>query len=259
MKITLIQMDICYGEPEKNFARVERLIKQMVLAKDQLVILPEMWNTGYDLTRLSEIADENGRRTRTLLSKLAQDCEIYLLGGSVAVKQEKDYRNTCFLCGPSGEHLGRYDKVHLFRLMQEEQYLIAGDQGVTIQMGDFKVSPMICYDLRFPEWFRRQVSKTGTDLFVVPAQWPIQRLAAWRKLLQARAIENQSYVVGVNRAGEDPANRFAGHSLVIDPFGEILLELGEQEETGTIEIDPARVAEARQAMPVFEDRRTELY
>lgn len=259
MKITLLQMDIQYGQPQANMFHVEQWCETAELVPHSLVILPEMWNTGYDLTRLAEIADVEGQQTQVLLSQLARKYQIYLVGGSVALKRGNEYYNTTFVYGPSGERLGSYDKVHLFRLMQEEKFLKAGNQGLSVDLGETVLSCMICYDLRFPEWFRKQASETGTKLFVVPAQWPLVRIDAWRKLLQARAIENQAFVIGVNRVGSDPDNQFGGHSMVVDPLGQILLELDEQETAGTTTIDLALIEKVRKGIPVFHDRRPELY
>lgn len=259
MRITMLQMDIQFGQPQANMFHVEQLCETAELVPHSLVILPEMWNTGYDLTRLAEIADIEGRQSKGLLSRLAEKHQIYLVGGSVAVKRGNEYYNTTLVYGPSGEHLGSYDKVHLFRLMQEEKFLTAGDRGLSVKVGQMVLSSMICYDLRFPEWFRKQASQAGTQLFVVPAQWPLVRIDAWRKLLQARAIENQAFVVGVNRVGSDPDNQFGGHSMVVNPLGEIVLELEEQEAVGTTTIDLSQIKEVQRGIPVFHDRRPELY
>ncbi|MBO1307452.1 carbon-nitrogen family hydrolase [Enterococcus sp. 669A] len=259
MRITLLQLDIHFGETAKNMFHVEQSCETAGLVPHSLVVLPEMWNTGYDLTRLAEIADEDGQETQRFLAGLAKKHQIYLVGGSVARRQGSEYYNTTYVYGPSGELLGSYDKVHLFRLMKEEQFLSAGDQPLVVDIAGTTVSPVICYDLRFPEWFRKQASELGTQLFVVPAQWPGVRIDAWRKLLQARAIENQAFVVGVNRVGEDPENQFGGHSLVVNPLGEILLELGEEEQTDSVTIDLAEIPAVRKEIPVFHDRRPELY
>lgn len=258
MKVSLVQMDIRFGDPVANFKQVREIFKQEKFTPGQLVILPEMLNTGYDLTRLAQIADPNGAETQALFSQLAEEHGIYLVAGSVARKVGDNYFNTSYVFGPSGNLLGHYDKVHLFGLMAEDHYLAAGDSHLTVEIQQQQVSTVICYDLRFPEWFRKQAS-LGTDLFVIPAQWPIQRVAAWKKLLQARAIENQAFVIGVNRVGSDPNNQFAGHSLVVDPLGEILLELGETAEVGTLELDFNQLTEVRGEIPVIADRRPEIY
>ncbi|MBV7390402.1 carbon-nitrogen family hydrolase [Enterococcus alishanensis] len=258
MKITVMQIDLAFGEPEKNFAHIKEIFSQQTFQPNQLVVLPEMWNTAYDLTRLSEIADEEGMETQVFFAELAQTHQIYIVAGSIARKVGAEFFNTAYTFNPKGEIVGDYDKVHLFGLMAEDQYLAAGDQATSFDWAGHQVSTVICYDLRFPEWFRKQ-GTTGTELFVVPAQWPKQRIQVWRKLLQARAIENQCYVLGVNRVGSDPNNQFNGHSMLADPFGEIVMELGENETVLQTEIDFSRLKEARKDIPVFNDRRPELY
>ncbi|MGG5318611.1 carbon-nitrogen family hydrolase [Enterococcus sp. AZ072] len=259
MRITLLQLDIQFGQPEANMFHVEQWCETAQLVPHSLVVLPEMWNTGYDLTRLAEIADTDGRQTQQMLSQLAKKYQIYLVGGSVALKRGNKYYNTTFVYGPAGELLGSYDKVHLFRLMKEEQFLTAGNSSLSVNMAETVLSNVICYDLRFPEWFRKQASESGTQLFVVPAQWPLVRIEAWRKLLQARAIENQAFVVGVNRVGSDPDNQFGGHSMIVDPLGRIVLELDDNEATGSATIELSLIEEVRRGIPIFHDRRPELY
>lgn len=258
MKVSLLQLNIVFGDPVANFKQIREVFQQQTFTPGQLVVLPEMLNTGYDLTRLEQIADPDGLETQALFAKLAREQEIFLVAGSIARKSGTQFFNTSYSFAPNGELLGQYDKVHLFGLMKEDRYLAAGAKPLTVAIQQQRVSTVICYDLRFPEWFRKQASG-GTDLFVIPAQWPKQRLDAWKKLLQARAIENQAFVVGVNRVGSDPNNQFAGHSLVVDPLGEIILELGEAPEIGTAELDFTQLATVRGEIPVIHDRRPELY
>lgn len=258
MEVKLMQIDIAFGEPEKNFQHVRDLFEETTFKKNQLVILPEMWNTAYDLTRLAEIVDEEGARTRVLAEELAKKYQIYLVAGSIARKSEGNFFNTTYTFAPDGKLLSSYDKVHLFGLMAEDKYLAAGDHSGHFSWEGVKTSTVICYDLRFPEWFRKQAAE-GTQLFIVPAQWPEVRIEAWKKLLQARAIENQAFVIGVNRVGDDPSNHFNGHSLVVDPLGNILLELKETEECKDATLDFSEIAAVRKNIPVFQDRRVDLY
>ncbi|AYW50710.1 carbon-nitrogen family hydrolase [Tetragenococcus halophilus] len=258
MKVSLLQIDVFFGDPEQNYQHVREVFNQADLEANQLVILPELWNTGYDLSRLADIADTKGQRSQSFLRDLAQKYQIYLIAGSIAQESGERFFNTTYVYDPKGVQLGEYDKVHLFRLMREEQFLSAGNQPLVTPIGDFQIACDICYDLRFPEWFRKQASLQA-NVFVVVAQWPQQRLAAWQKLLQARAIENQAYVLGVNRVGQDPDNVFAGHSLVVDPEGNIIIEMGSEEGIATADISAEKIAESRQEIPVFADRRPELY
>jgi predicted amidohydrolase len=156
-----------------------------------------------------------------------------------------------------GHLLASYAKAHLFRLMNEEKFITAGSEANHFTLA-VPASVAICYDLRFPEWFRRMASD-GTQLFFLPAEWPMPRLPQFAALLTARAIENQAFVVAVNRVGQDPGNDFGGQSQVIDPFGKRLLQLDDQPQVGIVTIDLAQIAAARQQIPVFTDRRPELY
>jgi omega-amidase len=148
--------------------------------------------------------------------------------------------------------------VHLFRLMNEEKYLQPGEQMGSFSLDGIPCAGVICYDIRFPEWIRKHVVAGAQVLFVV-AEWPMPRLAHWRHLLITRAIENQCYVIACNRVGSDPDNTFAGHSLIIDPWGEIVAEASPEEETLLAEIDLAQVSQIRKRIPIFSDRRPELY
>lgn len=254
----LMQMDIAFGRPEKNNRHVQELFAQAGLKEDDIAVLPELWNTGYDLNRLPEIADAEGKSTLAMLGELAKKYQVPIIGGSVARRKNGRYYNTTFVVDKQGELLAGYSKVHLFRLMQEEKYFSPGNHRQTYLLNDCEMGAGICYDLRFPEFFRRQACD-GAEIFVVPAQWPKQRLHPWRTLLQARAIENQAFVVGVNRVGADPDNEFNGHSMVAGPDGEVLLELGEKEEIARIEVDTRRIFQLRKEIPVFKDRRPEVY
>ena len=158
----------------------------------------------------------------------------------------------------NGDQAGIYSKLHLFKLMDEHLYLAAGKEKGLFSLDDHKFAGLICYDIRFPEWVRAHALHGVEAMFIV-AEWPIQRLEHWRALLIARAIENQCFVIACNRAGSDPNNKFAGHSMVIGPWGDVIAEGGEGEEILLAEIDLDEVKEARGKIPIFADRRPELY
>lgn len=258
LSLVLLQLDIVFGQPEKNRENIRQWFTKMDLQPNEVVLLPELWDTGYDLTRLAEIADKEGETAQLFLSELAKKYQVFISGGSIARESEGQFFNTTYLIGSDGEVKTSYDKVHLFRLMEEEKYLHAGSQLAQMKIADFQVAPLICYDLRFPEWFRKSASQ-GTDIFFLSAQWPTPRITQWEKLLQARAIENQCFVAAVNRVGSDPNNQFGGRSMVVDPLGNNLLKLDSLEGFGRVAIDRRIVETTRGAIPVFEDRRTELY
>lgn len=258
MKIACIQLDIEFGEPKKNFHKVQTLIEQVAKEGAELVVLPEMWNTAYALTELEELADREGEQTKLFLSELAVKHHIHIVGGSVSTKKGDQFYNTMYVYTNKGELVADYDKAHLFRLMDEHLYLHAGNKDNLFSLGSIRASGVICYDIRFPEWLRAH-ALAGADVIFVPAQWPESRIDHWKLLLQARAIENQCFVIAVNRIGQDPNNRFNGQSMVIAPWGKILWIGGEREEYALIDVDFSEVEEVRQRIPVFEDRRPTLY
>jgi omega-amidase len=258
--VALLQMDIAFGRPDLNAATVRRLVNQLAEAEQQpdLVVLPELWDTGYDLTRLDEIADDNGERAKALLREAAVQLKAHVIGGSIAERRDGRVYNTTFVFDREGNLAGSYSKAHLFRLMDEEKYLAAGEKPGLYILDGQTAGSVICYDIRFPEWLRIHALK-GAKVMCVPAQWPHPRLDHWRQLLIARAIENQMYVVACNRVGEGGGNTFCGHSMVVNPWGEVIAEGMQQEEIVYAELDLALVDEVRGRIPVFADRRTELY
>ena len=251
-------MDIAFGKPQKNYQTVERLFDKTHTEKPDIIVLPELWTTGYDLTHLNEIADFKAAQTIEFLQNAAQKYQVHLIGGSVANRVENGVRNTLLIINKDGRLVHQYSKLHLFKLMDEHVYLEAGSEKGLFQLDNYQFAGAICYDIRFPEWIRAHTSKGAEALFVV-AEWPAQRLSHWRALLIARAIENQCYVIGCNRSGLDPNNHFAGHSLIIDPWGEVIAEAGENEEILSAEIEMDLVKEVRKQIPIFADRRPEFY
>jgi omega-amidase len=259
LKIACIQLDIVYGNPEKNKQNagleIEKIVEQ---SKPDVIVLPELWTTGYDLTRLEEIADDLGKDTKDFISNLAKKYQVNIVAGSVAKKTDKGVTNTMLIFDRSGEVIGEYSKLHLFQLMDEHHYLIPGEAKGLFTIEGIQSSGVICYDIRFPEWIRAHTTK-GAELVFVVAEWPLPRLEHWRALLISRAIENQCYIVACNRAGSDPANVFAGHSMIIDPWGEIIAEASTEPETLTASIDLELVKKVRKQIPIFQDRRPGFY
>jgi len=258
LKISCIQMDIVFGNPIRNYQNTTKLIEKAMGENPDIIVLPELWTTGYDLTRLDEIADQNAIKTIDFLQEAAKKHQVHFVGGSVANRVEKGVLNTMLIITKDGQPVQHYSKLHLFKLMDEHLYLEARAEKGLFQLENRPFAGVICYDIRFPEWIRAHTSEGAEALFVV-AEWPEQRLAHWRALLIARAIENQCYVIACNRSGSDPNNRFAGHSMVIDPWGEVIAEASANEEIISAEIDVDLVKEIRRQIPVFEDRKPEYY
>jgi predicted amidohydrolase len=260
MKIACIQIDVQFGQPDLNYAHTEKKIREAVLLHEpDTIVLPELWDTGYDLTRLDEISDDNGSKAKNVLGTLAKELSINIVGGSVAIRKNDAVYNTMLSFNRDGQEIGTYAKAHLITLMDEEKYLAPGNEISQFSVDDFPSAGCICYDIRFPEWIRKPFLK-GAKILFVPAQWPIQRDLHWRTLLMARAIENQCYVVACNRIGSDPKNTFAGQSLIIDPWGEIIAEASKtEEEILTANLSQALVDEVRTKVPALRDRREDIY
>lgn len=258
MKVALVQMDLVLGNPEANRLKAEARVRQAAADGAELVMLPEMWTTGYSLPELSgNLADRDGAPTGPFLSSLARECGIYL-AGSVADERDGKVYNLATVYGPDGALLAEYAKVHLVPMMDEPLYLAPGDSLATAMVGGGVAGLAICYDLRFPELFRT-LALGGAQLMLIPAEWPAVRAHHWRTLLMARAIENQCFVLACNRVGHDGKNAFAGHSMVVDPWGNVLTEGGEEEAVLTATVELSDVAAVRSRIPVFRDRRPDLY
>lgn len=261
MNIALIQAYIELGETEANYDRMLEMMMRAVTAeaKPDVIVLPEMWNTGYALDRIKELADPDGRATRDVLGAFAKEHGVFVVGGSVAEKIGDEIFNTMYVFNREGKQICKYSKMHLFRLMDEEKFLQAGNQVVTFPLEEGLIAgASICYDIRFPE-LSRTLALAGAKVLFVPAQWPHPRLHHWKTLLTARAIENQMYVVACNRTGTSGDTSFFGHSMIIDPWGETVASGGEEEAIITGVLDPSLTDAVRRRIPVFEDRRPGLY
>ncbi|ECB9543359.1 carbon-nitrogen family hydrolase [Listeria monocytogenes] len=257
-KLALCQTDVVFKYPDANYARIEKAIVEAAKNGADIAVLPEMWNTGYAFNELAGVADLNGERTKEFLATLSEKHQIAIIGGSVSISEGTKFSNTMYAFDKYGGLLSSYKKVHLFQLMNEHLYLEAGNDKNLFRLDGVSCAGFICYDIRFPEWIRKHTSE-GSEVIFVSAQWPAERVTQWEQLLIARAIENQAFVVAVNRVGDDPNNHFNGHSLVIDPLGNIVAHGGEDEGNIYAEIDLKLVAETRGIIPVFTDRRPELY
>ena len=257
MKVGCIQMYVAYSDVERNFANAERLIREAAAKGAQIIVLPELWNTSFALKEIATIADDEGKRTQQFLTTLAKELAVHIVGGSVATKKGQHFYNTMYTVNQQGELVGDYDKVHLFRLMDEHLYLTAGNRLNRFALGDIEAGGVICYDTRFPEWLRSHALQ-GAQVLFIPAQWPTARIDHWQTLLQARAIENQCFVIAVNRLSHKKEN-FNGHSMIIGPWGEVLWTGGDEEELAIIDVEFSAVQEVRKRIPVYDDRRPELY
>ena len=221
MRIHAVQFDIAWENPPANHAKVQALTRD--LPAGGLIILPEMFATGFSFN-VSGAAQDFPRT-------LARDRQCHVIAGLVSADGK---RNEAVVLDPTGREIARYCKLHPFHIAGEPY--TPGATPVVCPVGDFRVAPFICFDLRFPEEFR----KVSADVFVVIANWPRQREEHWLTLLKARAIENQAYVVGVNRIGADPQNRYGGRNQIISPRGEVMADAGTAEcvLSGEIALEP---------------------
>jgi omega-amidase len=258
LTISLGQMDVRLGEPAHNLATVKGLAAEAARRGSDILVLPELWSTGYDLENAATHATPIDQGIFSAVAELAQEHNLHILGSCLSLLGEEQYGNTAVLTEPDGRAGGDYSKIHLFRLMEEEQYLTAGDRLALLETAWGPSGLAICYDLRFPEMFR-SYALAGARIVFLPSEWPHPRLAHWRTLLRARAIENQLYVVACNRVGTSKGTDFFGHSCIIDPWGQVVIEGGEGELLLTAAIDLDRVDAVRRTIPVFSDRRPDLY
>jgi omega-amidase len=259
LRVAIGQMDIALGDPETNLRAVQSLAAQAAEQRADLLLLPELWGSGYDLERADELADEPNTGLFSAVASLARHHKLAICGSLLEwdVETGRAY-NTATLYDADGALRGSYRKIHLIGLMEEDRYLGAGDAAPTFALPWGQAALAICYDLRFPELFRR-FALDGAGLILMPAEWPVQRIEHWRTLLKARAIENQCFVVACNRVGADRANSFGGRSAAIDPRGELLVEGGDQAELLVATLNLDLLDEVRGFLPVFRDRRPEVY
>ena len=253
MKIALVQFEIALGQPDENVRRLRVHLAEAKASGAALALLPELWSTGYALERAAELAaDENGFIFGEI-SRLAKEFSLFLCG-SVLEAAQGHYFNTQILCAPNGRFITRYRKIHLFGLMNEPKFLSPGTTPVTVHLPMGKVGLAICYDLRFPDLFRFYALE-GAQLILLSAEWPHPRLAHWRSLIIARAIENQAFVAACNAVGPGNGNVFCGHSMIIDPWGEVLVEADEKEGVVCAEIDLRDADDIRRRYPFLADTR----
>jgi predicted amidohydrolase len=258
MQLSLGQTHLHLGDVERNFERVRAWTAEAARRGSQLVVFPELWPTAYDLENWQKHADPLGEGMFARLSALAKERRIAIASSVLELKDGRAY-NTFVLYDAGGALIGTYRKVHLVPMLDEPRWLAPGDKLALVETEWGMAGLGICYDLRFPEMWR-QYALGGARLFVLPAEWPSRRAVHWQTLLRARAIENQVFIAACNRVGESKGEAFAGKSAVIDPWGEAVVEGGADTEVLlTAEIDLTKVDDIRARIPVFKDRRADLY
>ncbi|MEN1967947.1 carbon-nitrogen family hydrolase [Lentibacillus sp. N15] len=261
MKVQSFQFEVIFGDVDENLKKVLSLFDKADLTDTDTVVLPEMWTTGYDLERIHEIAADHLEPVKSFIQNLAKTYDVNIIAGSIANNKGNGISNTAFVINRNGEFIHEYSKIHLVPMLNEPEFLTGGTSEVeTFELDGEKVGMLICYDLRFPEVFRDLALDDAKVIFVV-AEWPIERTEHWITLLKARAIENQCYIVSSNIVGTQPTGTtFAGHSMIVNPFGEVLAEADNQSETSVeATLDLEYIKKIRKDIPIFDSRRKALY
>jgi omega-amidase len=255
VKAASVQFNIKLGEIEPNRQHVHSSLARLADEGVELVVLPEMWGTGFAYRELNELATRTGDLVEEL-GALSAKYGMVVVGSLPEPHEDKVY-NTAYVLD-RGKMRGKYRKIHLFSLMQEDRSFDSGCAPLLVDTSVGKLGVFICYDLRFPELARR-LAVEGAEILVVPGEWPKPRQEHWRTLLRARAIENQLFLVSANCCGQVGKLDFFGMSMIIDPKGEVLAEAGYDPQDITATLDFALMEEWRGQIPCFSDRKPECY
>lgn len=241
-------MDIAWENPQANQTKIENAIRDLP-EKPDLFVVPEMFLTGFSC-ELSNLEKYQPEEPLAWLKKSASKTGVSLIG-SLKITENSQLKNRLYLVEPDG-NVQHYDKRHLFRLSAEAKNFAKGEDRPVFKFSGWKIFPQVCYDLRFPVWSR---NKNEYDLLINVANWPASRRNHWRTLLTARAIENQAYVVGVNRVGKDGNGlEYSGDSLVLDPLGNILFDAEKREGAFVLTLDQKQLFEVREKFPFLQDQ-----
>ena len=253
MHLSALQLDICWEDRAGSHARVRRLLELVSVPRETLVVLPEMFDTGFSM---HTAATDPGERpaSEAFCRELAAEKHLAILAGIVARTGDGRLANESVAFSPDGVELVRYRKAQPFTASGEHLHYAAGAGHRIFQWQGVRVAPFICYDLRFPELFR-PAARAGAELLVVIANWPDTRSEHWVRLLQARAIENQAFVLGVNRCGSDPTFRYDGRSSLFDPLGREIFQADGREQVLVAEINPADARTWREQFPALRDMK----
>jgi predicted amidohydrolase len=251
VKVAAIQHDIVWEQAEATREHVRPMIAKAAADGARLIVLSEMFATGFSM-HPERVAEDEGGPNEQFLLEAAEQHDAFLIASIAQRGPDGKYRNNAVVATPDGK-ITRYAKIHPFSFAGEHERYAAGTQRCTVTIDELRVSLFVCYDLRFADEF--WALAPDTDVYVVPANWPAPRHEHWRALLQARAIENQAYVVGVNRVGAVKHLDHSGGSAIIDPLGVRLIEGADGEGVLAADIDPATVRAVRTRFPFLADRR----
>lgn len=260
MRVCAVQMNVVRGDREANYAAVAGLTEKAVQTDvpPDVLVLPELWSTGYALERAGELASHGGAADADFLGELAVKHHVAFVGGSVLAEVDGRIRNRAQVVDRQGRLTAFYDKIHLFRLMEEDRYLCRGNDICLFDLEGMRCALVICYDIRFCELVRR-LAVAGAEALFVSAEWPMPRREHWETLLRARAVENQMYVAACNCCGLSGQERFAGRSMIVAPDGTVSAIADGEEQLVCADMNVDAVRSMRRAIPVFEDRVPSLY
>ena len=255
MRVYCVQPDLAWHDAPANRDRIGRMIEAASPEPGSLVVLPETFASGFT-GDVAAATDSPLDESAAWCASLAARFDCTLIAGLITTAEDGRGRNQAIVCGPGGE-MGRYTKIHRFRLGGEAEQYAPGDRPHVFELEDaagavVRTAPLVCYDLRFPETFR-EAAREGVDLFVLIANWPSRREHHWHALLRARAIENQAFVVGVNRAGSDPNADYSGGTSVFNFDGQPLLSMDELPGVAATTLDLSALREARRRLPFLAD------
>ena len=258
MNVTLLQYSIAWEDKEANFEIVKGLLENYAPNEEnRLIVLPEFFATGFTMES-EAMAEEQLGKSEQFLIELAKEKSAHVIGGVALTKSHGVKPANCaVVASPGGEIICRYEKTHPFTRGEEDLHYSQGEKIYTIDIGGVSVSPSVCYDLRFPEVFRI-AAHSDTQVYVVIANWPEKRIQHWVTLLQARAIENQAYVIGVNRCGQDPNFNYVGRSIAVDYMGEILADAGSEACAVEASLNMTELSEWREDFPALIDMHDDL-
>ena len=252
LTITTIQSNLIWEDKAANLHMLEQKITG-IEEKTEIVVLPEMFNTGFSM-RPEPLAETMDGESVEWMKRVSRENGI-VLTGSIMIEEEGNYYNRLIWMLPNGQY-GHYDKRHLFAFGEEDEHYSPGNKRLIASVKGWRINLLVCYDLRFPVWARQKNTEAGAeyDVLIYVANWPERRSHAWKTLLCARAIENQCYVVGVNRVGSDGKNiYYSGNSLVIDPLGQVLYHMADEEDVNTITLQKEMLEDVRIKFPFWKD------
>lgn len=259
MKVTCIQMDMAFAQPQENFQKAAALIEAAMAENPDVLVLPETWNTGFfPKENLAGLCDNDGAQVKAQIGALAKKFQVNIVAGSVANLRDGKVYNTAYVFDRDGACIASYDKTHLFTPMGEDNYFTPGDHLCRFTLDGVQCGLIICYDVRFPE-LTRSLTVPGLDMLFVVSQWPKVRTFHLRSLTTARAIENQMFVICCNSCGTAGETVYGGNSAIIDPWGETVALAGEAQQLLSADCNLEILTNIRSTIPVFRDRRPELY